>query len=121
VSDPQPPDGGQPADTDPGPGDFLVFLAGRANGTVEELTTGLAEVISAVQATKKSGRLALVIEVQPAKQIDGMVLVRDTVTTKIPKTEREPIGMFYVHDGGILADYPPGQGSLFGTAAGGAR
>lgn len=102
--------------------DFLMFLASRADGTVDELTSSLAELITAVQATKKPGRLVYTVEVHPAKGIDGMVLVRDAVGAKIPKAEREPLGMFYVHDGGSLAEHPPGQAPLFARpATGGAR
>jgi hypothetical protein len=126
VSQQQQPDPAAEAATDDGSGavrdDFLVFLASRADRTVEELTTGLAEVITAVQATKRPGRLTYTIEVQPAKGIDGMVLVRDAVGVKPPKTEREPLGMFYVHDGGSLAETPPGQAPLFARpTTGGAR
>lgn len=106
---------GTPVTVDPD--DFLVFLAQTAPKALDELTTGLAEVVAAVNDTGKSGSLTYKVKIAPAKGVDGMVLITDDVTTTIPQEDREAVGMFYVAPGGNLSDFPPGQTRLFDPSA----
>lgn len=106
-------------DTAPPPGadEFMTWLATTGKDAADVLGEKMAALVAAVTETKKKGTLTYTITVEPAKQIEGMVLVTDAVTAKIPQAAREPLGMFYVHQGGKLSDYPPGQGKLFDPSA----
>jgi hypothetical protein len=93
--------------------DFAVFLVKDAPASHEELSVAMAQLAAAVQETGKTGRIQYTVEIKKAKGVD-MVLVTDSVKTNIPKPDREAIGMRFVHKGGHLDEYPPGQAPFAG-------
>jgi hypothetical protein len=97
--------------------DFLVFLAKEAPASLEELSADLAALAAAVQEHKKPGRITYTVEIKPAKGVD-MVLITDSVKSKIPQKDREAVGMRFVHPGGQLNEYPPGQTPFAGMGRG---
>lgn len=95
------------------PDDFLVFLAQDAPVSLAELSAGLAELSAAVMETGKGGKIQYTIEIKPAKGVNDMVLITDTVKRQIPQAARDAIGMRFVHKGGVLSEYPQNQTRLF--------
>lgn len=95
--------------------DFLVFLAKDAPRSLAELSDVLAAAAQAVQDHKKPARITYTVEIKPAKGVD-MVLITDSVKAVIPQPVREAVGMRFVHKGGHLDEYPPGQSPFTGMA-----
>ncbi|ARF62860.1 hypothetical protein B1H20_16790 [Streptomyces violaceoruber] len=94
---------------------FAAFLQEQSGGQLhDELSTRLHELIEAVRETGKAGAIALKIDVKPIAGTDGRtVTVTDTVTSKVPKTER-PKSIFFVDDTGNLSRTDPRQPVITG-------
>lgn len=77
--------------------DVLGELAGGA--TLEKLTADLAEVVTAVCETGKTGKLTLKIDVKP----NGMhgVSLDDAIETKVPQEDRGQTLFFTDDEGGV--------------------
>ncbi|MFD3646342.1 hypothetical protein ACFWUT_23510 [Streptomyces cyaneofuscatus] len=94
---------------------FAAFLQEQSGGQLhDELSTRLHELIEAVRETGKAGAIALKIDVKPIAGTDGRtVTVTDTVTSKVPRTER-PKSIFFVDDTGNLSRTDPRQPVITG-------
>lgn len=94
---------------------FAAFLQEQSGGQLhDELSTRLHELIEAVRETGKAGAIALKIDVKPISGTDGRtVTVADTVTSKVPRTER-PKSIFFVDNTGNLSRTDPRQPIITG-------
>ena len=98
----------------PHPDNSILVAIGqlRKGKAVQGLSEGLAEVIDAVQATGKSGRLTLHLDIKPAsKGVNDEVIVMDDIVIKKPKIEKG--GSFFYVDEGRLSKEEPGQSDMF--------
>lgn len=93
--------------------EFASFLLEHSKGrTHDELTNKLAELVVAVQETKKPGKLQLTITIAPAKNVEEMVVVSDTVRLNAPTLDR-PATMFFASSDGELTRDHPNQQTMF--------
>jgi hypothetical protein len=79
----------------------------RAGRTHEELTSALAEVLSAVRAAGKPGEVILRLKLRPPKK-GGLayITIEDDVTVKVPKQDRGDTVFFPTVDGGLSRQDP---------------
>lgn len=78
----------------------------------QQVSEGLWDVVDAVLATAKPGKLTLEINIKPASRGNHeMVIVTDNVTVKIPEPEKEA-AFFFVNDTGNLQRDNPRQPQL---------
>lgn len=79
----------------------------RAGRTHDELTSALAEVLSAVRAAGKPGEVILRLKLRPPKK-GGLayVTIEDDVTVKVPKQDRGDTVFFPTADGGLSRQDP---------------
>lgn len=93
--------------------DFAATLLNLAKGkTHAELSTQLAELVTAVTTTLKPGKLTLTLQVKPQHGVEGAVLVTAAVASTKPKFEA-PASIFYATDEGRLVRDDPNQASLY--------
>jgi hypothetical protein len=93
--------------------EFASFLLQHAKGrSHDELTRSLAEVVRAVVDTDKPGAITFTVKIKPAGNVEGMVKVEDSITTKVPQLDR-PATMFFVSDEGELSLDHPNQTAMF--------
>lgn len=84
----------------------------RAGATLDELTSALAELVSAVKATDKPGELTLKLKLRPPRKGNATyITIEDSVLVKAPVMERGDTVFFPTVDGG-LSRQDPNQGSL---------
>ncbi|MCO1574997.1 hypothetical protein M8C13_04390 [Crossiella sp. SN42] len=92
---------------------FATFLMETNRGrTHRELTDALYELVAEVKRTGKPGAVSLAITVKPQAGNDGLVIVTDQITKKLPKGERGTSIFFVDNDGGLRRD-DPNQNVLF--------
>lgn len=93
--------------------DFAATLLNLAKGkTHTELSTQLAELVTAVNTTLKPGKLTLTLQVKPQHGVEGAVLVTAAVTSTKPKFEA-PASIFYATEKGALVRDDPNQTALY--------
>lgn len=93
--------------------EFVSWLLEHNKGrTADEMTEKLAELVVAVQETGKPGKLQLTISVSPAKGVDDMVVVSDSVRLNAPVLDRPATMFFASRDGELTRDHP-NQQSMF--------
>jgi hypothetical protein len=93
---------------------FADILREMGGGQVaEDCAVSLAEVVRAVAATRKPGRLTLVIDVKPMKDVAGALVTSAKLTGKLPEAG-DPVATVYYSDqaGNLVRDHPSQQ-SLF--------
>lgn len=74
---------------------FAEWLIEQRKGALaSELSDHLNTVVDAVNTYHKAGSVTLTIKIKPAHRGEGMVLVIDDVTVKMPEAEREEILYF---------------------------
>jgi hypothetical protein len=94
------------------PRPFADWLAEHRDGrTLQELTEGLATVVSSVLDTGKSGTITLSIKVSKLGRGTSMVQVSDAVKVKAPTPDRDS-SVFFSNDAGGLTRNDPYQPSL---------
>lgn len=71
------------------PQSFAAILASIRPRTDIELGENLAQLIEAVKATGKSGRIVLAVEVKPLDGGGSAVMFHDKITLKLPEKNRE--------------------------------
>ncbi|MDP8961519.1 MAG: hypothetical protein M3N32_07900 [Actinomycetota bacterium] len=76
----------------------------RRGDAHDELSERLAELVAAVEAHGKPGRLVLTIVVEPYKGTDALA-VRDQIKTVIPEADRDATLMF-AEDGRLTRHNP---------------
>ena len=81
--------------------DTLIGL--RGGGAAIEMENGLADVIKAVRATGKKGKITLTLDVLPADKATPVetVFVRDRVKVEEPKAEKK-LSLFFTTEEGQL-------------------
>lgn len=91
--------------------DFATFLVADHNKgrTHDQLTQQLAELVAAVQDTRKAGSLTLKLSIKPAGDIDDMVTVTDSITVSKPEHDRPPSMFYATRDGALSKDHPSQQ------------
>jgi hypothetical protein len=90
---------------------FTAFIAEQGEGRLHgELTDGLAQVVKRVLDLQKGGSITLKIDISPAGKAQGMVLVSDKVTLKLPE-EKSP-SLFFADDRGNVTRQNPHQTQL---------
>lgn len=93
--------------------DFAVTLTQLAKGkTNERLSDQLAEVVAAVAATKKAGKLTVTLQIKPQGNVPGAVIVTATSAAKAPAFDPQA-SIFYATDDGHLVRDDPKQPSLY--------
>lgn len=82
--------------------DTLIEL--RNGGAAIELEQSLEEVVAAVRATGKSGKLSLTLSVKPANKGDeiDMVFLQDAIKADCPKPDKKQT-VFFVADNNQLS------------------
>lgn len=87
--------------------DILRELAGGV--AYDDLTAGLAEVVSAVMATRKAGEITLKLSVRANGE--NSVSISDDIKVKVPKPPRG-LNIFFATADGSLVRNDPRQGDL---------
>lgn len=86
---------------------FSTLRDCRQGTTLEELDSAVAEVVAAVKATGKAGKVMLSLTIRPPKKGGGRYLhVEDDVTTKVPKQDRTDTLFFTTADGSLTRQDP---------------
>jgi hypothetical protein len=87
---------------------FAAFVQEQRGGGLHgELSDRLAEVVQAVLAVEKPGKLTLIVKVVPSK--DGAtVIITDEIKTILPEAPRGA-GIFFVDADGNLSRQNPNQ------------
>ena len=88
------------------PPSFAAVLAQIRPRTDVELAEGLTQVIDAVKATGKAGRISVVFEVKPADGMHEAVVVNDKIALKLPEKTREGSMAFVTREGGLSRSDP---------------
>lgn len=88
------------------PPSFAAVLAQIRPRTDVELAEGLTQVIDAVKATGKAGRISVVFEVKPADGMHEAVVVNDKIALKLPEKTREGSMAFVTREGGLSRTDP---------------
>lgn len=84
----------------------------RAGRTLDDLAENLAEIVTAVRATGKSGELTLKLKVKPPKAGgSSYLMVEDSIAAKVPKLDHGDTVFFHTRDGG-LSRQDPSQAEL---------
>lgn len=83
----------------------------RKGALANDMAEGLNELVDAVNSHHKAGTLTLKISVKPAHSGDGMVVVTDDVTVKLPESERVPV-IYFVDGDANLSRANPAQPEL---------
>lgn len=92
-------------------GAFLAMMQNHRRGeTLSDLGEALREVTEAVKLTGKAGSFSLKVKIRPASK-GGAMIVEDSVTTSLPKTEAEG-SIFFADDEGNLLREDPNQKTL---------
>lgn len=84
----------------------------RDGELLNELPRLLQEVIEAVQATNKKGKLVITLEMAPSKQVGNMVLLTDDVKQTIPEPDRNTTTVFFITEESDLSRRDPRQPKL---------
>lgn len=93
---------------------FADFLREQSAGrTHDDLTTALAEVVSAVKDTGKKGTVTLTVTVAPLDKNGNALTVTDVVKKVIPQHDRRK-SIFYADDSGNLTKDDPMQPTFEG-------
>ncbi len=81
----------------------------RAGLVITELSQKLSELVAAVRATGKGGKLRLDLAIKPASKGETVcVMVEDDITVKLPKPERANT-IFYSTEDNLLQRNDPRQ------------
>lgn len=76
-----------------------------------ELAAKMQDLVAAVTATDKKGRLTLQLELEPLKQ-GGMLVLRDAVRLVLPEPEREDTTFVFATEDNELTRRDPRQPKL---------
>lgn len=89
---------------------FADWLREQGQGrTHDELSEGLADLVSAIQATGKGGSIVLTINLKPLEKGNtNAIIVTDKVTVKAPQLERKS-SVFFPDEAGNLHRSDPNQ------------
>lgn len=92
---------------------FTTMLAEVRSGfALTELSEKLSELVSAVRASGKGGKLRLELSVTPASRGETVcVMVEDDITLKLPKPEKANT-IFFSTDRNLLQRSDPRQSEL---------
>lgn len=102
--------------TDPDPiiRPFAEWLREQGGGrTHNELGEGLHDLLARCSDTGKKGSITLTVTVEPAKDVPGMVIVKDQIKLILPEFDR-PAGMYWLDGHGNLSRSDPNQPELDG-------
>lgn len=81
----------------------------RSGGAITELSTRLAEVVSAVRSSGRGGKLRLELTITPASRGETIaVTVEDEITVKLPRPEKAST-IFYTNEQNLLQRTDPRQ------------
>jgi len=82
----------------------------RAGRTLDDLAENLADIVNAVKATGKSGKLIFTLIVKPPKKGGASYLtVEDGITSKIPVLDHGDTVFFHGKDGSLSRSDPSQQ------------
>jgi hypothetical protein len=87
----------------------------RKGRVVDNASERLAEVVRAVDATNKPGKLTIELTIEPEKGGGSQKTISAKVTAKIPNEEL-PKGIFYSDRDGDLIRSDPDQKEMFADA-----
>ena len=91
---------------------FAEWMVDQRKGALaSELADGLNALVDAVNTHHKGGTLTLKVSVKPASKGDGMVVVSDDVTVKLPDGDRPEV-IYFVDGDSNLSRANPAQPSL---------
>lgn len=91
---------------------FAEWLLEQRRGVLAvELGEKMNELVDAVNTYHKGGSLTLTVKIKPAHRGEGMVLVIDDVTMKLPEAEREEI-LYFIDKDANLSRANPAQPEL---------
>lgn len=96
--------------------DFSVILVGHSKGRAnDEATKALSQIVEAVKATGKAGKVTVELSVHPVKNNKSIVRIEDKVTSSIPREPRSSV--WFPDDDGALHRNDPNQGELWDNKA----
>jgi hypothetical protein len=96
------------------PRDFAVFLMEHAKGrSHDDLSAALRSLVLAVAETGKPGKLIYTLTIRPQSNVEGAVVIADTIKLTEPVLDR-PESIFFASESGDLSRTDPRQSSLFG-------
>jgi len=79
----------------------------RAGATLDDLDSAIAEVVSAVRATRKVGEVTLKLKIKPPdKSTANYLIVEDDVVVKPPKLDRADTIFFPLADNSLSRNDP---------------
>ncbi|NUR80760.1 MAG: hypothetical protein HOQ21_09990 [Dermatophilaceae bacterium] len=94
------------------PDSFAARVATLKKGVTErEASEALQKLVATVLETQKPGSITLKLDIKPAKDVPGMVVVTDQISVKLPHLDRKA-EMFFADDNGHLSKDDPRQQSL---------
>lgn len=95
------------------PKPFATWLVEQAGGRTEsELTDGLRDLVARVTDTGKKGSITLVVNVEPMKNDNSMLVVSDEIKLKLPEHDRKA-SIFWTDKDSNLLRNDPNQRSFF--------
>lgn len=93
-------------------GSFAAQFVQLRPATDRELAESLRALVRAVEATGKKGSLTLRLDVKPAEQAEGAVIVNDHIALKAPQHDRKG-AVAFIGRGHELAKRDPNSLPLF--------
>jgi len=88
---------------------FSDWLREQSSGhTHDELGEGLHDLIARVRDTGKKGTLQLTVTVEPMKENERMLILKDEIRLKLPEHDRKA-SIFYADANGNLVRNDPNQ------------
>lgn len=91
---------------------FSAWLVEQSNGhTHEELGDGLHDLIARVRDTGKKGSITLIVTVEPMKENERMLILKDEIRLNLPEHDRKA-SIFFADGNGNLVRNDPNQMSF---------
>lgn len=88
---------------------FARTLAELGKGnSLAELSASITEIVQAVRATGKEGKLVYTIRIKPVSSDGGQVVVSDKIDPDVPKPDRKTT-LFFTTEDGDLSRRDPNQ------------
>lgn len=86
---------------------FVKFLSEQRGGVLhDDLNDKLRELIAAVAAEGKGGKIVLTIGIKPAEKSDGAVFVTDDVKVTIPAPKKSSSIFYTSPENNLVRDDP---------------
>lgn len=78
----------------------------RGGQLLDDMSTELQKLVTAVAETGKTGSITVKLEVKPFERAEGAMVIRDTIKTALPKIESKGTVMFATPAGALQRNNP---------------